>query len=588
MEEEPKLPSLPDEEPRAGEQKKVSSPAPVNARPAGTSFSPKKSVIPEDQFSVPPNVAQGDWAAPAQESFFKELLWSKRFWLGMVLLAVFFYFTTAVPVAKIPLLRTLVEAMGYTEPETHQISFFKALLTWNEHSKSLAAQAADEWQARYSAAAAATGALESAQQTPGVLFDFKEINRARREQGKEAEVLQRTGLVEQSKEAQLVKMSGQETQVNTQTSGNDNTRRGSVAAPKVGEEIISAEVFFGEEEGKIVRDANSGFDSTKQLANVKSPGVIDSSSQDWKMNEADSFWARHRGVVFNNKLFNVGDISRVQGQNVLTVVDVKPRADLVYAWMTSRAGRRTRNLALKQTFSKAGFMGADLSRPMLLSAVDGTGVLPMDADKMRTDFNIAEDRVELEMECDAVLDANQKDVVKEMQQASEKRDELPGTLDNCKTVMDGFSDFKTKLGEIATLCESVKGKYDKMKSACRMKIIVGKCKDKNQEILAIAENLQNDCKTEFYKYFDQQKKDASGNLMYDVNGNPIKYTAQESYELATKEILTDDRKKEIKGNINDKMNLNPAQDEGGSAESYFSQVDWVGTLQNRKYDEQVQ
>ena len=517
--------------------------------------------MPEDQFSVPPNVAQGDWAAPAQESFFKELLWSKRFWLGMVLLAVFFYFTTAVPVAKIPFLRTLVEAMGYTEPETHQISFFKALLTWNEHSKSLAAQAADEWQARYSAAAAATGALESAQQTPGVLLDFKEINRVRREQGKEAEVLHRTGLVEQSKDTQFVQMSGQETQVNTQTS--DNTRRGSVSAPKVGEEVISAEVFFGDEEGKIVRDANSGFYSTKQLANVKSPGVIDSTPQDWKMNEADSFWARHRGVVFNNKLFNVGDVSRVQGQEILTVVDVKPRADVVYAWMTSRAGRRTRNLALKQTFSKAGFMGADLSRPMLLSAVDGTGVLPMDADKMRSDFHIAEDRVELELECEHALDGVQKDIVKKTEKINNAMKQLEGSIPNdCKNLVDhGKKNVEEKLSEIANLCVDVRHSYNSVKGTCRMAVDMGTCDNGN--VNSILSTKYNVCNEKF-------------NECMNAGGDPPP-TAPDCWKKADDAVPNIE--KDIDAAIKEKM---------GPGKGYFPQIDWVKTLQNRKYDEQVQ
>ena len=548
----------------------------AGARPEGGSFVNKKHVPPTAQDSLPPIVAEGS-AAPVEEPLYKELLWSKRFWLGVVLLGLFLYFTTAVPVAKIPFLRTLVEAMGYSEPETHKISFFKALLTWNEHSKTLKAEAADELQARYSAAKAVTGALESAQQNRGGLLDFKELNRSLKAQGKEAEVLQRTGLAEQSKEALLVQMSGQETRIDTQMP-TANTR-GSVSAPQIGEADVPAEVFFGEEEGKNVRDVNSGFDSTKQLAAVKSPGVIDSTPADWKLQEADSFWARHKGVVFNNKLFNVGEVSNIKGQNVLTVVDVKPRADMVYAWMTSRAGRRTQNIALKQTFSKAGFMGADLSRPMLVSSFDGTGVLPIDSEKMRTDFNVAEDRIQLEKECNEALNATQDDILNDMKSAGAKRDELPGQLDNCKTVMDGYSAFRNTLNEIAGICESVKEKYRNMKGKCRMEIILGKCGDKNPNIINVAEGVKGDCQTKFEEY---QRE-----YVTDANGNPQrKYTDEQCYIKATLDVLTEQRKEEIKEKINKEMDLNPSSHED-SSNSYFSQVDWMGTLRNRQYNEQL-
>lgn len=559
MEEKPNLHSAGNVE-GGPKRKEATLQAPAAGQPAGGFSAPEKE-------STPALAAQ--IGAPRENvSLRQQLLWSKRFWLGLVLLAFIFYGTTLVPVAKIPFLRTLVEAMGYTEAETHQISFFKALLTWNEHSKAQKAQAADDLQARTSTANAVSGALESARlNNQSGLLNLREVSRALKEQGKEGEVLTRITTVDAnaSKEAQLVQMSGRERQVTTQADS-----RGSALAPQIGEQDISAEVFFGGEEGQIQRDPNNGFDSTKMLAGANVPGMIDSTPSDWKLDAAESIWQRHHNIVFNNKLFKVTDIGRTQGTEISTIADIKPRADVVYSWMTSRAARRTRNIPLKQTLSKAGFMGADLSRPMLVTAVDGTGTLPIDAKRMKMDFNVAQDRMKLAAECEEAMEGKDDKIFENMRKAKQEQEKLAGYLATCATVLnDGANQFTNGLNTIQEYCNKSKDTYNSFKGKCRMEIITGTCN--NEQLNAFAASAKKDC--------EQRLEECASSFSQDL-------AAQEACKQAvmsrSPSIGTDDVEKAIDSVMN--YQYDP---ENPEKVSYFSQVDWAGTLRNRRFAEEL-
>lgn len=556
MEEKPNLPPSggPQQSPEA--LNKVSAQVPPAHTPEEDSSTPKTV--------VPPSSASGN--APAQgDSFYRELLWSKRFWLTIVLLSFFLYTTVAVPVSKIPLLRTLVEAMGYTEQETHQISFFKALLTWNEHSKTLKAQEAEDWQARYSTAKAVNDSLESARNNPGRLLDLRAVNRSLQEQGKATEELTRAGLAlpESTKDIQPVQMSGRERQLSTQPPSSTTAS---------GEETGQATdaVFFGEDTDQILQETQSGFDTTKVLAGVQAPGTIDSVPTDWKLQAADSFWDRHRYVTFNNKLVNEGQMSKVKGPDIHSTREIKPRADVVYAWMTSRASRRTQNMAFKKTLSSAGFIGADLNRPLLLTSMDGTGVLPMDEQQIERDFNIAQDRVKLEEKCSAAMEKLTSDdgtnvIFEAMDKAAQVRKGLKNHVSNCSKVLwkKGIDKFKEDLKVMDKYCRDSRDAYAPVKTACRMEIVEGSC---NSTPLSTAvAGLFGEC-NDAYQLCVKQNENAPQPVDCDK-------------EMDKKEPNFDTLNK-VMDNLTSVDVENPSQ-------SYFSQVDWKNTLRNRKFEEQM-
>ena len=63
----------------------------------------------------------------------KEKLRSKEVWVVLVLFLFFFSLCGFVPVGKIPFLRNIAYAMGYSAEEAAKISMLKALLSWKEH-----------------------------------------------------------------------------------------------------------------------------------------------------------------------------------------------------------------------------------------------------------------------------------------------------------------------------------------------------------------------------------------------------------------------------------------------------------------------
>lgn len=525
---------------------------------------------------VPPSVASqadavdvGASSAPKKiRPFYEDLYWSKRFWLLVVLLGFFVYITTAVPVSKIPFLRNLVEAMGYTEPETHKISFFKALLTWNEHTKHVKAQEAEELQARQSTATAVGGAMESAQLNKSRLFEFKEFNASLKEEGKLAmdAVTKAGGNEVASKEAQSVQMSGKETKVATQPSADE----------------LPKEIFFMEERGQVQRDPETGFDSTKQLAEVNSPGTIDSSRTDWLLDQANSYWSRQGGIIFNNKLLDVGDIASTPGQQILTVGEVKPQIDVIYAWMTSRASRRTENKALKQTLNSAGFIGADLSRPMLLTGMDGVGSVPLDPKKMRIDMTDAKDRLKLEKECSAVLDNNsaqKRAIIENLSEANKVRDALPGYLESCKKVLDegGADAFNSAVDEMIQKCKNVNSAYAPIRSKCQMSVIDGSCDAKNLQSLAVT--AKDSCNESVESCMNQkiaQYQQAHG-------GNPPTSDEKKQIREGCLVIATSKMKEKV-GDIKEAVSevINPTPGKKG----FFAMVDWIATMSNRQFSEQ--
>ena len=65
----------------------------------------------------------------------KQMLRSKKAWAFVGLFLLLLLLSITVPVSNLPFLRNLVQAMGYSAEETREISFLKALLSWNERAK---------------------------------------------------------------------------------------------------------------------------------------------------------------------------------------------------------------------------------------------------------------------------------------------------------------------------------------------------------------------------------------------------------------------------------------------------------------------
>ena len=481
----------------------------------------------------------------------RDVVMSKKTWVLVVLLFFFLYFTTVVPVSNIPVLRSVAEAMGYSEEETHDLSFFKALLTWNEHSKKQKAERETREQSRKAVAASMAASAEETRLNKAQLVDLKAVNNARRGQGQQAETISRAAMANASQRSQVVAMSGNEQNVNTQ----QETARN-----------LPGEVYFGSETDLVTRNRTDAFDSTKRLAAIQKPGIIDSKKSDWTLDAADSFWAHQGDIVFNNKLLNKSTTAMMSGQSTIQTVDLKPRMDMIYAWLTSRASRRTGNLMLKKTLSAASFMGADLDKPMLVTTVMWGGT-PLETDKLQIDLGDAKKRAELEEECTKYLEEGsyKSDIIVPMQQIVELRDGLPGKFPaGCKEMESGGDAFNEALTQIVNGCNSVQGRYSTVSRICLMDIQRGKCD--NGDLNSLVNTIKGQCDTYVQNCLSN----------YTASGEPTPQQKDECYTTATNMVGFGNFKN---GNLlKEKIDAVMGEDS-----SYFPSVDWKGTLMNRKY-----
>jgi len=498
-----------------------------------------------------------------QEVEWRDVVLSKKAWFLLVFVLLLLYFSAAVPVAHIPVLNVITEAMGYTDEEMENTSFLKAFFTWPGHAKRRKAQDTQDELIRRSMAASMAASTEEAQLNRAQLINFRAASQRRAtpsQREAQADTLSRAAMANASKESQTVVMSGKESTVSTQ----EEQPRG-----------LPGEVYFGTEADLIARNQKDGFDSTKRLAAVKKPGAIDSHKSDWTLDAADSFWAHQGGIIFDNKLLNNSISSMTPGQNIISAVDVKPRMDVVYAWLTSRAGRRTNNLMLKKTLEAAGFMGTDLSKPMLLTGVSGGGI-PLESDKMYVDLKDAKKRAKLEEDCTNYLEGNgyRNDIIQPMEHALALRDgdnSMPGLSDimnDCEHIEEQANMFTSRLEEIQETCKSIQNSFNSVGNTCRITIVQGTCSN-GTYLPSYAINVKTEC---------EGRVQACVNANQDSTQTPEQKKAA-CYPIASAEIFTGDFKEGLKQDIRGVMGT--TSETGGV--SYFTSVDWGETLFNRSY-----
>lgn len=398
-------------------------------------------------------------SVPAKQKI-HDTLRSKRAWFFLSIVLFLLAGGTLVPVGKIPLLRNLVYAMGYTPEETFRLSLFQALFSWNEHQKILRGEIPDPNALdMFGPAEAAQRLAEQEKIGKGVnnsLFNMKAINAARRRQGQGME--------------QVVSSSGNSVEQDVDHEDNSpdvHLRNDNVVSNTQANSAKTGDVYFGQDTAAIVRDKNDGYDSINTLKKVTAPiaGVSSSSGKDWFFRLVDK--ATRQDAQLGELEANLESRGLASGLgNVDKVGNSKADRDLYWAWLTGRAARRTPQLVLKKTLASTGFDGAELPKSVFTtSGFSGVGINP---ESVVADMDSVKKYLELDEKCQNALKATEDDTYKN--QIKQMRANINGLHNyvpsTCGDRGTKSASFSNTLRSIENECKRISASYTTIQKAC--------------------------------------------------------------------------------------------------------------------------
>ena len=421
----------------------------------------------EELPTVPP--AQND--RPTTEKKRKEssllLLWWMRMllffrtwmgWLTIGFLATFVVVSTAVPVGRIPFLRNIVYAMGYSGEEAMNLSFFKAFLGWNEHAKIARGELPDPnailvfgKDGGFLDAANRKGAGASS------LINFKQLNAA---QARTAGRLGRANII---------------AGVADSIPGRDNKNKKGVAlngkdvsAQTQANQAGISDVFFGDDAGMIVRNPKDAYNSTQNLKSLASAkGIVAGTGTNTlgflidRAVRVDSDIDSILHAIDNRGSFGtIGGIARLGSNN-------PGREDLYYAWLLSRAAQRARQASLQKKLASMAYMGGELPRSVFV--MGGNGGLGFNPDDFEADMERMQDYLKQDEECENAIErSNTPAFQADMNQMTGHIKELvlhfPQTCG--EVINSGISGFNEHVSRVQDTCRKMGEAYRNISDKC--------------------------------------------------------------------------------------------------------------------------
>ena len=407
-------------------------------------------------------------ATPAPKQGHNSRRWP---WVLAVLLFLFLgSITGLVPVEKIPFLRSVAYALGFTKDDTSRISFLRALLAWADKAIGLPG----DWSVDSSSLLAGKlgsglGISTDAENIADLnarmtryngqtsLINMAALQKLQREKGRPQDgllgaVMPAPGQAEaQAAPAQLI---GDHVEVRT-----ESTR-------------VQGDVYFGSDAGAINRDARDAYDSSKTLAKVKNPRIADGKPIDWFVNTTQRLMQTTGPLGGANRQLEGTRIS--WGDNVSTVGDRKERRDLYRAWITSRMSKYTSNLMLKKSLADVGFLGADI--PMMVAMSVGGGV-QIDAASFQEDQEGWKEYLEFERKCQEALNTAGNRIHNTVQEfntlvKSNSQWDFPANCTEAYPAAPSYqqSRFQAGISRIASYCKQINTDYTTLENKCYLQV----------------------------------------------------------------------------------------------------------------------
>jgi len=382
---------------------------------------------------------------------------SKKAWMLLVFFLLLLIVGGFVPVGKIPLLRNLAYAMGYTPDETQKISLLRALFSWSDHEKMLRGEIPnpDELSVFGEGGGFLTAAGAKAQNK---LINLRAVNASLARQGRPQDLAGASYSTVPVNAGEKPKPS------------DISIRKADASAATQANTAQQSDVFFGTEVSAVGRKKTDGYDSVGTLQKIKNPHIAGASSIDKLGILIDKATRSDAGLANIAKDIDKGGMLTKLG-GIKEQGNSRAHKDMYYAWLMGRTARRTPNPVLKKTLAGAGFNGAELPKSVFTaSGFSGVGINP---DDVITDMDSVTKYLELDKECQqAVQDVG--DAAGDLKSAAIGKIKSLHFPANCDEALG--SSYLTQLGNIVADCKSVSHVYDtQLRSKCNISTVPPSC-----------------------------------------------------------------------------------------------------------------
>ncbi len=402
---------------------------------------------------------------------------SKKLWVAAVVLLLFLGVLSFVPVSKLPFLRNLAYAMGYTPDDIKNISFLKALLSWNEHSKIMRGELPDPDEVSIfgSAGGSFNTTLAGAQNK---LIDIRAVNKSLAKQGQKNDPV--TGSSDKTAAQKKDDIVVANKDASAQTQANSSKDAG---------------VFFGDDISARARDKNDAFDSTNQLKKVANPPVAGTSGDSWLDRLVDKASRSETDLSEFTKSFDGSGTALAQMGNMRKIGDSRAKRDMYWAWLMGRAARRSPHLVLKKTLASASFDGAELPRSVFtVSGFSGVGIKP---DDILADMDNVQKYLDQDKECQSAMTAgwNSGDMNQMAENISGLTAAFPKTCGEMEA--NGAGSYTGTLTAISSQCQQMKSAYENIRQKCSsLSVDVQDSQCKFETLSAYATEFAETCEQE--------------------------------------------------------------------------------------------
>lgn len=399
----------------------------------------KKQTAPEPVQTVPD---QTDRSKQKIQAKIKEKLRSKEVWVVLVLFLLFFSLCGFVPVGKIPFLRNIAYAMGYSAEEAAKISMLKALLSWKEHQAIMRGDKADPDAVMVFGGNYGTNPRQdSSARLSSALINMREVNASLKKKGLPADRFGRIGGIDNG--------------VDAENHSPVNIKNTAVSAATQANAQTPQDIYFGTDASLIARDPKDGFNSVNMLKKVANPNITGGGSTDWFMSAVDKATLTDPKLDGLSKELSAGN----HLSQLAPITDIgrrKAQRDMYYAWLTGMSARRVPNVILKKTLASAGFSGAEMPKRVFESnGFSGVGIHP---DDVVADLDNIKLRLKNEEACEkATAESNLNE---QLTDATQKVNSLAGKFpSSCGSINSGFID---QMNSLSASCTAIKKSYDNL------------------------------------------------------------------------------------------------------------------------------
>ena len=507
--------------------------------------------------SKPKEVVSQPKSAPKPS---RDLLRSKRVWATLSVILFLIAGGTLIPAGKIPFVGRLVQAMGYSAEEAGKISFFKALLSWNERYKQIKSERPDpNEQAVFDRAEAASRAahLDSLGRQPDGLLNMQAVNALLRKQGRAAD--------------QISSVLAPPADPDEKTKTNISVTNPDATAQTEANRAMPSDVYFGAEANVVERDKNDGFDSVKQLKKVNAKGISGftgggTSWIDSQLNKAVQKEVSFEGLEDSLKMHGMA----AKLNNIEAVGDSNGARNLFWAWMASNAARRANNVVLKKTLATTSFDGAELPRTIFdASGFSGISINP---DDVLTDLDHIKQYLEMNKKCqEAVASVKTEAYERKLGEMVITIKGLSGKIPATCADRGKGSEFDAGVSSIRSTCETVMiPAYTQIKDGCASLTIkkADTCRDVG--FAGAGATFQSWCENELRECI-QQNPTNPGGCNDEINKKTWDKATTDPNSGITK------KKTELEKDI---AFVYYAENGKGLSTDYFPSTDWQQTLNN--------